>query len=391
MKNILTFILAGGKGVRLYPLTKNRAKPAVPFMGVYRIIDFVLSNTVNSGLRKIVLLTQYLSLSLDRHIRQGWDLFKYDVDGYLYPLPAQQRYGERWYEGTADAVYQNIYTLQMERPEHLLILSGDHIYKMNYQPLIEQHIKKDADFTLVALLYPRIESSRFGTVDINRENRVNGFIEKPSNPPPYKKDDRFSLVNAGIYIAKTESLVKVLIEDARNSYSTHDFGKDVIPKMINEGYKVYAYVFDGYWKDIGTLDSYFETNNDFLNEEDKPINLKDPEFPIRTYFPPLPPAQILRGSEVLNSYISNGAEINGAKVINSIISPLVKIEKNAYVENSIIFERCIIGEGVRIINTIIDKDNFIKEKDICSDWKKYGLDITEKNRIVVAKGWFKNA
>ncbi len=391
MKNILTFILAGGKGVRLYPLTKNRAKPAVPFMGVYRIIDFVLSNAVNSGLRKIVLLTQYLSLSLDRHIRQGWDLFKYDVDGYIYPLPAQQRYGERWYEGTADAVYQNIYTLEMEKPEHLLILSGDHIYKMDYRPFIENHIKKDADFSLVALLYPRSESSRFGTLDINRENRVLKFIEKPSNPPPFKKDDRFSLVNAGIYIAKTERLVKVLIEDARNSYSTHDFGKDVIPKMINEGYRVYAYVFDGYWKDIGTLDSYYDANFDFLNEGEKPINLKDPEFPIKTYFPPLPPAQILRGSEVSNSYISNGVEINGAKVLNSIISPLVKIEKNAYIENSIIFERCIIGENVKIKDTIIDKDNFIKDVDICSNWKKYGLDITERKRIIVAKGWFKNA
>lgn len=389
MKNICTFILAGGKGIRLYPLTKNRAKPAVPFMGVYRIIDFVLSNTVNSGLRKVVLLTQYLSLSLDRHIRQGWDLFKYDVDGYLYPLPAQQRYGERWYEGTADAVYQNIYTLQMERPEHLLMLSGDHIYKMDYKQLIEQHIKKEADFTLVALLYPRKDSSRFGTLEINSENKVVSFIEKPSNPPPYKKNENFSLVNAGIYIAKTETLVKVLIEDARNSYSTHDFGKDVIPKMINEGYKIYSYVFDGYWKDIGTLDSYFETNFDFLIG--KPIDLKDPNFPIRTYFPPLPPAQILKGSEVVNSYISNGAEINGAKVINSIISPLVKIEKNAIVENSIIFERCVIGEGVKLTNTIVDKDNNIKEVDICSNWKKYGLDVTEKNRIVIAKGWFKNA
>ncbi|MCD6278043.1 glucose-1-phosphate adenylyltransferase [candidate division WOR-3 bacterium] len=389
-KSVMVFILAGGKGTRLYPLTKFRVKPAVPFLGVYRIIDFVLSNAVNSGLRKIVLLTQYLSLSLDRHIRIAWDLFKYDVDGYIYSLPAQHRYGEKWYEGTADAVYQNIYTLQLERPEYLLILSGDHIYKMDYKDLFEFHKKSKSDFTLVALLYPARMSSRFGVLKVNKRGRVLSFHEKPGKPPEFPGKPGYSLVNAGIYLAKTEVIVQALIEDHRNAYSSHDFGKDVIPMLISHGKKVCAYVFDGYWRDIGTLDSYYQTNMDFLSSN-PPIDLYDGEFPIRTYHPSLPPAYISRNSMVENSFISNGCRIEGAKVKNSIISPGVIVKKGAIIEDSIVFNDVLIGDSVYIKGCIIDKNNRIEDKNFMENFKRYGVEITQEGVIVMPKEWRRDA
>ena len=389
-KSVMVFILAGGKGTRLYPLTKFRVKPAVPFLGVYRIIDFVLSNAVNSGLRKIVLLTQYLSLSLDRHIRIAWDLFKYDVDGYIYSLPAQHRYGEKWYEGTADAVYQNIYTLQLERPEYLLILSGDHIYKMDYKDLFEFHKKSKSDFTLVALLYPARMSSRFGVLKVNKRGRVLSFHEKPGKPPEFPGKPGYSLVNAGIYLAKTEVIVQALIEDHRNAYSSHDFGKDVIPMLISQGKKVCAYVFDGYWRDIGTLDSYYQTSMDFLSSN-PPIDLYDGEFPIRTYHPSLPPAYISRNSMVENSFISNGCRIEGAKVKNSIISPGVIVKKGAIIEDSIVFNDVLIGDSVYIKGCIIDKNNRIEDKNFMENFKRYGVEITQEGVIVMPKEWRRDA
>ena len=385
-KSVMTFILAGGKGTRLYPLTKFRVKPAVPFLGVYRIIDFVLSNAVNSGLRKIVLLTQYLSLSLDRHIRIAWDLFKYDVDGYIYSLPAQHRYGEKWYEGTADAVYQNIYTLQLERPEYLLILSGDHIYKMDYKDLFEFHEKSKSDFTLVALLYPTKKSSRFGVLKVNKRGRVLSFHEKPEKPPEFPGKPGYSLVNAGIYLAKTEVIVQALMEDHRNAYSSHDFGKDVIPMLISQGKKVCAYVFDGYWRDIGTLDSYYQTSMDFLSKS-LPIDLYDSDFPIRTYHPSLPPAYISRNSVVENSFISNGCRIEGAKVKNSIISPGVIVKKGAIIEDSIIFNNVLIGDSVYIKGCIIDKNNKIEDKNFMENFNRYGVEVTQEGVIVMPKEW----
>jgi len=384
--NILTFILAGGKGQRLYPLTRDRAKPAVPFLGVYRIIDFVLSNAVNSGLRKIVLLTQYRSLSLDRHIRMAWDIYRSEIDGYIYTLPAQQRYGMRWYEGTADAVFQNIYTLEKEKPDYLIVLSGDHIYKMDYVDLIDQHITRDADLTLVSIPFPKKKSMQFGIIEIDKSKRVKGFEEKPGSPKSIPDKPNFSLINGGIYIFKTNLLVKILTEDMRNKYSTHDFGRDIIPKMISEKYNVLTHIFDTYWRDIGTLDSYFGSTMDFLSNS-PPINLSEPESPMRTYFPPLPPAKIMKNSVIENSFIANGAEIHSAKIINSIISPSVIVKKDALVKDSIIFHRTVINPGAKVERMIVDKEVVVDKKFKREDAKKYGFEPTEKGIITIPKGW----
>jgi len=364
---ILTIILAGGQGKRLYPLTKDRAKPAVPFGGIYRIIDFTLSNCLNSGLRKIVVLTQYKSFSLDKHLRLGWNIFNNELNEYVEQIPPQQRISDQWYQGTADAVYQNIYTLEKEQPEMVLILSGDHIYKMDYRNTALFHLENKADLTIACMEVPLSEGKRFGVIKTDEENRIVGFHEKPSEPIPSPNNPEATLASMGIYLFNTTTLVKAIIDDAKQD-TNHDFGKNIIPEMIHSK-RVYAYPFtDGtnnnlnYWRDIGTLDAYWEANMDLVQESPE-FNLYDKDWPIRTHQEQNPPAKTIfkktlpeeRTDMILNSIVSGGCIISGAKVEGCILSPDVRVDTNSEIYDSIIMESVRIGENVKIRNAIIDK------------------------------------
>ena len=364
---IFTIILAGGQGERLYPLTKDRAKPAVPFGGIYRIIDFTLSNCLNSGLRKIVVLTQYKSFSLDKHLRLGWNIFNNELNEYIEQIPPQQRISDQWYQGTADAVYQNIYTLEKEQPEMVLILSGDHIYKMDYRNMARFHLENKADLTIACMEVPVNEGKRYGVIKTDEENRIVGFHEKPSEPIPSPNNPEVTLVSMGIYLFNTTTLVKAIIDDAKQD-TNHDFGKNIIPEMIHSK-RVYAYPFEdgtnndlNYWRDIGTLDAYWEANMDLVQESPE-FNLYDKDWPIRTHQEQNPPAKTTlrknipeeRSDMILNSIVSGGCIISGAKVEGCILSPDVRVDTNSEIYDSIIMESVRIGENVKIRNAIIDK------------------------------------
>ncbi len=351
-ENILVMILCGGKGERLYPLTRDRAKPSVPFLGIYRIIDFSLSNSLNSGLKKIALLTQYKSLSLERHILYGWNIFHAESGGYVVSLPAQGRVADHWYEGTADAVFQNIYSIQQENPAAVLILSGDHVYRADYRKIISYCNEKKADAVVLAKTVPLSEAHRFGVVGINRRRRIVQFLEKPKNPPSIPWDEKRSLISMGVYLFRTPVLVKALIQDAKNPDSSHDFGHDIIPRLIQIS-KVYAYPFDEYWEDIGTIDAYWKANMAFLDHE-PPFHTGDDSWLIRTYKRQYPPSYFHR-ADIKNSIIGSGCQIRGATVRHSIISPGVSIAPDARVENSIIFEETNIGRSARLRRVIVDK------------------------------------
>ncbi|HUU38309.1 MAG TPA: glucose-1-phosphate adenylyltransferase [Candidatus Desulfaltia sp.] len=348
----LVMILCGGKGERLYPLTRDRAKPSVPFLGSYRIIDFSLSNSLNSGLKKIALLTQYKSLSLERHILYGWNIFHAESGGYIVSLPAQGRVADRWYEGTADAVFQNIYTIQQENPAAVLILSGDHVYRADYRQILRYCDEKKADSVILAKTVPRSEASRFGVVGIDRGRRIVQFLEKPKTPPFIPWDEKRSLISMGVYLFRTPVLVKALIQDAKNPASSHDFGRDIIPRLIQKS-RVYAYLYDSYWEDIGTIDAYWKANMAFLDSE-PPFLTGDDSWLIRTYKRQYPPSYFHQ-TDIKNSIIGSGCRISGATVRHSIISPGVEIAPDARVESSIIFEGSCIGRGSRLRRVIVDK------------------------------------
>lgn len=351
-ENTLVMILCGGKGERLYPLTRDRAKPSVPFLGIYRIIDFSLSNSLNSGLKKIALLTQYKSLSLERHILYGWNIFHAESGSYIVSLPAQGRVADHWYEGTADAVFQNIYTIQQENPAAVLVLSGDHVYRADYREIINYCNEKRADAVILAKSVPRSEAHRFGVVGIDRHRRIVQFLEKPEDPPSIPWDEKRSLISMGVYLFQTAVLVRALIQDAKNPASRHDFGHDVIPRLIQKS-KVYAYPFEAYWEDIGTIDAYWKANMAFL-DSDPPFHTGDESWLIRTYKRQYPPSHFHR-ADIQNSIIGSGCRIRGATVRHSIISPGVEVASGARVENSIIFEETSIGRGSRLRRVIADK------------------------------------
>lgn len=365
LKRILVMILAGGEGQRLYPLTKDRAKPAVPFGGIYRIIDFSLSNCLNSGLHKVVILTQYKSLSLDRHIRMGWwDLFNCQLDEYVEIIPPQMRVSDQWYRGTADAIYHNIYTLEREHPEKVLILGGDHIYKMDYRKMLHYHMEKQADLTVGAVEVPLEEAHRFGVLQVDEQYRILGFQEKPKTPRPMPSDPNKVLASMGIYLFNTEVLVRRVVEDAKKPTS-HDFGKDVIPAMVGRD-KVFAYPFEDenkkpikYWRDIGTLEAYWEANMDLL-AVDPLFNLYDKDWPIRTFQEQFPPVKtVLSNGEMrgmaLDSLVSPGCIISGARVVHSVLSPDVRIEIGSEIIDSVVLEGVRIGKNASIKRAIIDK------------------------------------
>ncbi|MGB9764622.1 MAG: glucose-1-phosphate adenylyltransferase [Candidatus Saccharicenans sp.] len=386
-KKVLVMILCGGKGERLYPLTKDRAKPSVPFVGSYRIIDFSLSNSLNSGFRKIALLTQYKSLSLERHILQGWSIFHPESHEYIISLPAQGRVSEHWYEGTADAVFQNIYTIQQENPDLILILSGDHVYRSDYRQLLKFFLEKEAEVMVMAHTCPITEASRFGIISIDNDYRIIDFIEKPKRPSPLPWSPDQSLISMGVYLFSTPVLIKALIRDARNPRSSHDFGRDIMPELIKQN-KVYAYVFEDYWQDIGTVDAYWQANLDFLTPT-PPIKLADPTWPIRTYKPQYP-SSYFSGGEIINSIIGSGCQILGGVIKNSILSPGVVVEPGAHIEDSIIFEKTIIGKEARLKRAIVDKQVIIPEKfsvgfDLEKD-KSY-FKVSPGGIRTIPKGW----
>jgi len=399
MNRVLAIVLAGGKGERLYPLTKDRTKPAVPFGGIYRIIDFTLSNCVNSNIRRIYVLTQYKSISLNRHIQRGWNLFNSQLGEFISLIPAQQRMDEHWYQGTADAVFQNFYTLQQERPDLVLILSGDHVYKMDYNEMIQYHLEKGADLTVGTLQMPRSTSREFGVIEVDRDYRVVGFQEKPEYPKTIPGNPDAILASMGIYVFNTEILVRRLIQDAKREGSSNDFGRDVIPSMISND-KVYAFNFwdeqrmgPKYWRDVGTLDAYWEANMDLVSVTPQ-FNLYDFQWPIHTYYPPYPPAKTVHYEEdrtgvVVNSIISGGCIVSGARVENSILSPNVRVHSYAEVTDSIILEGVSVGRHARIRRTIIDKGVTVREGmeigfNEGADRKKFT--VTEKDIVVIPKG-----
>ena len=391
-------ILAGGRGERLYPLTRNRAKPSVPFGAIYRIIDFTLSNCLNSGIRRIYALTQYKSISLNRHIQLGWNILSAPLGEFIEAVPAQQRIDEHWYQGTADAIFQNIYTLQEERPDLVLILSGDHIYKMDYRKMIAFHLERGADLTVAAIRMDRNLSKEFGVIEVDGDWRMIGFQEKPEEPRTIPGDPGWFLASMGIYVFDTELLVRRLIEDARSD-SSHDFGKDIIPTMIGKD-QVFAFDFrqgdcggTGYWRDVGTIDAYYEANMDLIAITPQ-LNLYDPQWPILTYQLPSPPAKTVwieegRVGTALNSIISNGCIISGGNVKRSILSPRVTIHSFAEVEDSILLEGGDVGRNARIKRTIIDKEVQIPPEteigyDLDEDAKRFT--VTASGIVVVPKG-----
>jgi glucose-1-phosphate adenylyltransferase len=400
VNKITTLILAGGKGERLYPLTKDRAKPSVPFGGIYRIIDFTLSNAINSSLRKIYILIQYKSFSLQRHIREGWNIFSREIDEFIDVVPAQMRFNEEWYKGTADSVFQSIYFLNQEKPDLVLVLSGDHIYKMDYRKMIEFHKEKNADLTISVFEVPCSQANRFGVLKIDKDFRIIDFQEKPSQPEPSPLNPSVSFISMGVYCFNIEILVKRLFEDSKNPQSTHDFGKDIIPLIMKQD-KVYGFPFidenkkeTKYWRDIGTLDAYYEANMDLVSVN--PIlNLYDKSWPIRTYQDQLPPAKTVfsegdRTGFATDSIISPGCIISGAKMHHSILSPWVKLNSFSQVEDSIIFSDVQIGRYSKIKKTIIDKNVIIPpntEIGYNHQEDKKRFTISENGVVVIPKNY----
>jgi len=401
-KNMLALILAGGKGERLHPLTLHRAKPAVPFGGKYRIIDFTLSNCINSGIRKIAVLTQYKSLSLNRHLGLGWEhLLNPELDEFIISVPPQQRVDERWYEGTADAVYQNIYFIEKEAPAYLLILSGDHVYKMDYSEMFNFHIGKGAAGTIAAIEMDREHASLFGVIEVDEESRIIGFEEKPKKPKPIPDSPNQALVSMGVYLFNTQDVLSEIKSDAFRS-TAHDFGKNIIPDMIKTK-KLFAYNFKDenkkeakYWRDVGAIDGYWQANMEIASV-DPMFNLYDGEWPVRTYQPQYPPAKFVFAQEyeggrlgiALDSIVCDGCIISGGRVQNSVLSPNVRINSWADVRESVLMENVEIGRHCRIKKAVIDKDVCVPEGtiigyDIKSDKKRF--QVSDEGVVVIPKG-----
>ena len=369
VRDVVAVVLAGGKGARLDPLTRDRAKPAVPFGGTYRIVDFALSNCLNSGLRRMLLLTQYKASSLDRHLNLGWHrFFCRDLGEFLDVLPPQQRVDDHWYLGTADAVYQNIYSLEMAAPRLVVVLAGDHIYKMNYQSLIDAHEESGADVTIGALPVPREAAAEFGTMEIDGSGRVRAFRDKVADPPALPGDPGKALASMGIYCFSSDFLLEQLRRDAGDGGSSHDFGHDILPRVVGT-HGVHAYPFrdenrkrDAYWRDVGTIDAYYEANMDLV-EVDPQLNLYDEQWPIRTHHPAYPPPKFVfagegpdaRRGEATDSLVCPGAIISGGRVNRSIIGPGVRVNSFARVEESIVFEGVDVGRHAVVRRAIIDK------------------------------------
>ena len=396
MRNALAVVLAGGKGSRLEPLTRDRAKPAVPFGGGYRIIDFSLSNCLNSGIRRMLVLTQYKAMSLDRHINLGWrHFFCRELGEFIDVVPPQQRIDEHWYQGTADAVYQNIYALEKERPEYVVVLAGDHIYKMNYCTVLEFHTDAGADLTIGALRVSQDAARQFGVMQVDQHDRVIGFTEKPDCPKTIPGDSNHCLASMGIYVFTARFLFDQLCRDATDPNSSHDFGQNIIPSIIDT-HRIYAFPFrdenrksDAYWRDVGTLDAYFDANMDLVGV-DPLLNMYDELWPIRTYQPILPPPKFVFGSIgqgdrrgfALDSIVCQGSIVSGGRVERSILGPEVRVNSYARVEDSILFGGVDIGRHAKVRRAIIDKDVKIPPGVEIG----YDLELDRRRGFVVSDG-----
>jgi glucose-1-phosphate adenylyltransferase len=366
LRDVVAVLLAGGAGERLYPLTRDRAKPAVSFGGPYRIIDFTLSNCVNSGLRKIFIATQYKAQSLNRHVRLGWSVVNTELGEFVEILPPQKRVGENWYLGTADAVYQNLYIIEREAPRWVIVLSGDHIYKMDYGKMLDVHIARGASLTVGAIEVPVAESRRFGVLEVDEDSRLTGFQEKPAAAAPTPWNPEMCLGSMGVYIFDTAVLGRELVRDAEQGTS-HDFGRDIIPKLVAAEERVYAYLFwdenkkeSKYWRDIGTLDAYYEASMDLI-QVNPVFNLYDPDWPLRTYQPQFPPAKFVlnedgRRGHALDSIVSMGCIISGSEVRRSILSPGVRVHSYCQIDDSIIMPNATINRNAKIRKTLIDRN-----------------------------------
>ncbi|MGC2163948.1 MAG: glucose-1-phosphate adenylyltransferase [Silvibacterium sp.] len=394
MRNTLGVLLAGGAGERLFPLTRDRAKPAVPFGGNYRIIDITLSNCINSDLRHVYIMTQYKALSLNRHIREGWtSAVAQELGEFVEILPPMQRVSANWYMGTADAVYQNIYSIGAEQPKHVLILSGDHIYKMHYGKMLEHHEKTGADVTLATLPIDPSEVSRFGVVEVDKNGEVIGFDEKPKTTEirsPFNADTVDA--SMGIYLFNTDVLLPALLQDAEDPTSKHDFGHNILPGILGK-YKICAYNFVDenqqqalYWRDVGTLEAYYDANMDVASVS--PVfNLYDSKWPIRTRVRQYPPAKFVFGEPgrtgmAINSIVSAGCIVSGATVRNSVLSQDVRVNSYSELDSSIVFTHVNIGRHCRIRRAIIDRDVQLPEGTVIG----YDASEDKKNYFVTPSG-----
>jgi glucose-1-phosphate adenylyltransferase len=401
--SVLAILLAGGAGERLHPLTRDTAKPAVPFGGQYRIIDFTLSNCINSGLRRIFVLTQYKSLELIRHMRDGWSILSPELGEYVEIIPAMKQTGAGWYLGTADAVFQNTQSILAETPDQVLILAADHIYKMDYRSMFEQHHRHRADITIATTQVLPEEAERFGVAKITEDHRVVGFEEKPRHGNPVRSVFNPSMVSAsmGVYIFNTDVLLRLLREDAEDPGSSHDFGVDVIPRCLGDC-RVVAYDFVDinakqarYWRDVGTLDAYYEANMDLVDVTPQ-LNLYDNRWPIRTRMPQQPPAKFVFAQEgrrmgvAIDSIVSAGCIVSGGRVMHSVLSPGVRVNSYCEVEYSILMPNVQIGRYSRVRRAIIDTNVRVPESSVigfdAEDDRSNGYYITEGGIVVVSGG-----
>ncbi|MDD5271662.1 MAG: glucose-1-phosphate adenylyltransferase [Methylovulum sp.] len=398
----LSIIMAGGIGTRLHPLTADRAKPAVPFGGKYRIIDFTLTNCLHSKLRRILVLTQYKSQSLQKHLLDGWAIFNPEISEYIMLVPPQMRTGESWYAGTADAIFQNAYLIERCDPHYVLILSGDHIYRMDYAAMLQFHRDQKAELTIACMQVPLASASAFGVMSVDASQRISEFHEKPQNPEPMPGNPHSALVSMGIYVFDRDLLCHALRDDHDTASSSHDFGKDIIPQLIKT-HKVCAYRFGGeagrvtpdqYWRDVGTIDSYYAANMDLIAPV-PPMNLYQPDWPIRTYHEQNPPARMVRGASgheglLINSLISSGAVICGGNVKHSILFPQAQVDEHAVVEHSILFHGVRVGAGSHLNRCIVDKNVHIPPGerigfDRAADAARFTL--SESGITVIPKGY----
>ena len=398
LEDTITVILAGGQGSQLQPLTSERAKAAIPYGAKYRLIDFALGNCLHSGLRRILVLTQYKSHSLQKHLRDGWSLFNPELGEYITVVPPQMRTGDSWYAGTADAVFQNIYMLRRSGAKKVLVLPGDHIYRMDYAAMVKFHESSGADMTLACTEVPSDRAERLGIVSADDRGLIRGFEEKPKPPA----EESTLSASMGIYLFSIELLLDALTDDHHREGSLHDFGRDIIPRLVEES-RCYAYMFGGktgrvsqdrYWRNVDTLDDYYEANMELLNSV-PPLDLYQAEWPIRTYQAQYPPTRTVPGvlgteGIFINSMVASGVLIVGGAVQHSILFPLVRIGEEALVHDSILFNNVEVGEGARLERCIVDKDVIVPPGetigiDRARDRERFT--VTDKGVVMVPKGY----
>ncbi len=395
---VLGIVLAGGEGKRLWPLTADRAKPAVPFGGNYRLIDFVLSNLVNAGYLRICVLTQYKSHSLDRHITTTWRMTT-ELGNYITPVPAQQRLGPRWFTGSADAIYQSLNLIYDDQPDHIVVFGADHVYRMDPSQMVEQHVESGAGVTVAGIRVPRSEATAFGVIDADEKGQIRQFLEKPENPPALPDSPEETFASMGNYVFETETLLDALKQDAADDSSVHDMGGSIIPMLVGADV---AHVYDfadnevpgatdrdrGYWRDVGTLDAYYDAHMDLVAVH--PIfNLYNRRWPIFTTHPQQPPAKFVEGGMAQESIVSNGAIVANATVRQSILSPGVRVYAGAYVEGCVVMDNVSIGRGAVVRRAILDKNVVIPDGahiGVDSEVDRQRYQVSPEGIVVLGKG-----